>query len=101
MAENIARSLREGASYAVDIATDGEEGLYMAQSEPYDAVLLDLILPRLDGQKLVKQLRHSKQHSSVLVRTSRDEKESGVALLSTGADDYLTKPSDLGELLAR
>src|SRR5437588_5112255 len=101
MAENIARSLREGASYAVDIATDGEEGLYMAQSEPYDAVLLDLMLPRLDGLKLLKQLRHSKQHTPVLLLTVRDEKESVVALLNAGADDYLTKPFDLGELLAR
>jgi len=101
MAENIARSLREGASYAVDIATDGEEGLYMAQSEPYDAVLLDLMLPRLDGLKLLKQLRHSKQHTPVLVLTAREEKESVVALLNAGADDYLTKPFDLGELLAR
>jgi DNA-binding response OmpR family regulator len=101
MAENIARSLREGASYAVDIATDGEEGLYMAQSEPYDAVLLDLMLPRLDGLKLLQQLRHSKQHTPVLVLTAREEKESVVALLNAGADDYLTKPFDLGELLAR
>lgn len=101
MAENIARSLREGASYAVDIATDGEEGLYMAQSEPYDAVLLDLMLPRLDGLEVLKQLRHSKQHTPVLVLTAREEKESVVALLNAGADDYLTKPFDLGELLAR
>ena len=101
MAENIARSLREGASYAVDIATDGEEGLYMAQSEPYDAVLLDLMLPRLDGLEVLKQLRHSKRHTPVLVLTAREEKESVVALLNAGADDYLTKPFDLGELLAR
>ena len=101
MAENIARSLREGASYAVDIATDGEEGLYLAQSEPYDAVLLDLMLPRLDGLALLKRLRHSKQHTPVLVLTAREEKESVVALLNAGADDYLTKPFDLGELLAR
>ena len=92
MAENIARSLREGASYAVDIATDGEEGLYLAQSEPYDAVLLDLMLPRLDGLALLKRLRHSKQHTPVLVLTAREEKESVVALLNAGADDYLTKP---------
>ncbi|HYL12625.1 MAG TPA: response regulator transcription factor [Terriglobales bacterium] len=101
MAENIARSLREGASYAVDIATDGVEGLYMAQSEPYDAVLLDLMLPRLDGLELLKKLRNTKQHTPVLVLTAREEKESVVALLNAGADDYLTKPFDLGELLAR
>lgn len=101
MAENIARSLREGASYAVDIATDGEEGLYMAQSEPYDAVLLDLMLPRLDGVQLLRKLRSTKQDTPVLVLTAREEKESVVALLNAGADDYLTKPFDLGELLAR
>src|SRR5437660_8101590 len=73
----------------------------MAQAEPYDAVLLDLMLRRLDGLKLLKQLRHSKQHTPVLILTAREEKESVVELLNAGADDYLSKPFDLGELLAR
>ena len=101
LAENIARSLRESAGYAVDIAADGQEGLFLAESNPYDVVLLDLMLPRLDGQEFLSRIRQSGQHTPVLVLTARDDKESVVALLNTGADDYLTKPFDLGELLAR
>ena len=101
LAENIARSFRESAGYAVDIALDGEDGLFMAQSNPYDAVLLDLMLPRMDGTSVLRGIRAAKQHTPVLILTARDEKESVVALLNTGADDYLTKPFDLGELLAR
>lgn len=101
LAQNIARSLREIAGYAVDIANDGDEGLFMVESNPYDAVLLDLMLPRMNGLELLQRMRRSKQHTPVLVVTARDEKESIVALLNAGADDYLTKPFDLGELLAR
>lgn len=101
LAENIARSLRESAGYAVDIANDGEEGLFMVESNPYDAVLLDLMLPRMNGLEVLKRMRQGKQHTPVLVVTARDEKESIVELLNAGADDYLTKPFDLGELLAR
>jgi len=101
LAENIARSFRESAGYAVDIARDGEDGLFMAESNPYDAVLLDLMLPKLYGLGVLRKMREAKQHTPVLVLTARDEKESIVALLNTGADDYLTKPFDLGELLAR
>src|SRR5438477_2159576 len=101
LAENIGRSLRESAGYAVDIATDGEEGLFLVESNPYDAVLLDLMLPRMNGIEVLKRMRKAKQHTPVLVVTARDEKESIVALLNAGADDYVTKPFDLGELLAR
>jgi two-component system response regulator PhoP len=101
LAENIARSFRESAGYAVDIAADGVDGLFMAQSNPYDAILLDLMLPRLDGTDVLKGIRAARQHTPVLVLTARDEKESVVNLLNAGADDYLTKPFDLGELLAR
>lgn len=101
LADNIARSFRESAGYAVDIAADGVDGLFMAQSNPYDAILLDLMLPRLDGTDVLKGIRAAKQHTPVLVLTARDEKESVVNLLNAGADDYLTKPFDLGELLAR
>ncbi len=101
LAENIARSLRENAGYAVDTAADGEEGLFLAESNAYDIVLLDLMLPKLDGMHLLTRLRQSGQHTPVLVLTARDDKESIVALLNAGADDYLTKPFDLGELLAR
>src|SRR5579862_3723602 len=101
LAENIARSLRESAGYAVDIAPDGQEGLFMAESNEYDAILLDLMLPHVDGMQLLARIRKAGQRTPVLVVTARDDKESVVALLNAGADDYLTKPFDLGELLAR
>lgn len=101
LAENIARSLRESASYAVDVALDGEDGLYMAQSNPYDLVVLDLMLPKVDGLTLLKRLRTGGAETPVLILTARDDKESVVTLLNAGADDYVAKPFDLGELLAR
>ena len=101
LAENIARSLRESAAYAVDIALEGEDGLYMAQSNPYDLLILDLMLPKIDGLALLQRLRSGGGETPVLVLTARDEKESIIALLNAGADDYLAKPFDLGELLAR
>jgi DNA-binding response OmpR family regulator len=101
LAENVARSLRESAGYAVDTAADGEEGLFLAESNVYDALVLDLMLPKLDGVQMLTRLRKSGQRTPVLVLTARDDKESVVALLNAGADDYLTKPFDLGELLAR
>lgn len=101
LAENIARSLRESAGYAVDIAPDGQEGCFLAEDEPYDVVLLDLMLPQMDGMQVLKKIRKLGKHTPVLVVTARDDKESVVALLNAGADDYVTKPFDLGELLAR
>ena len=101
LAENVARSLRESAGYAVDVAADGQEGLFLAESNTYDVVLLDLMLPKVDGMQLLTRIRQAGQLTPVLVLTARDDKESVVALLNAGADDYLTKPFDLGELLAR
>jgi DNA-binding response OmpR family regulator len=101
LAENVARSLRENAGYAVDVAGDGEEGLYLAESAPYDLIVLDLMLPKLDGHTLLTRFRKKGQTTPVLVLTARDEKESVVRLLNAGADDYLAKPFDLGEFLAR
>jgi DNA-binding response OmpR family regulator len=101
LAENVARSLRESAGYAVDVALDGEEGAFMAESNPYDLVILDLMLPKLDGLSVLQHMRRGGSAVPVLVLTARDEKESIVALLNAGADDYVAKPFDLGELLAR
>ena len=101
LAENIARSLRESAGYAVDVATDGAQGLYMAESSPYDLVVLDLMLPKLDGHSLLVRYRQRGHETPVLVLSARDGKESIVRLLNAGADDYVAKPFDLGELLAR
>ena len=72
MAENIARSLRESAGYAVDVALDGEDGLYMAQTNPYDLLVLDLMLPKIDGLTLLRRLRDSGADAPVLVLTARD-----------------------------
>ena len=101
LAENVGRCLRESAGYAVDIAPDGQDGLFMAESNEYDAILLDLMLPHIDGMEVLRRIRKAGQRTPVLVVTARDDKESVVALLNAGADDYLTKPFDLGELLAR
>jgi DNA-binding response OmpR family regulator len=101
LADNIARSLRESAGYAVDVATDGAQGLYMAESSPYDLVVLDLMLPKLDGHSLLVRYRQRGHGTPVLVLSARDGKESVVRLLNAGADDYVAKPFDLGELLAR
>ena len=101
LAENVARSLRESAGYAVDTAFDGEEGLFMAKSNPYDLVILDLMLPKRDGLSVMHEIRRAGLSVPVLVLTARDEKDSVVALLNAGADDYVAKPFDLGELLAR
>ena len=101
LAENIARTLQEAAGYAVDVAHDGEEGLYLATTNEYDLIVLDLMLPKLSGEDLLTRYRTRDDATPVLVLTARDEKESVVRLLNAGADDYVAKPFDLGELLAR
>ncbi len=101
LGENISRALRESASFAVDHATDGHEGKHMALAGHYDVIILDLMLPGLDGLSLLAAIRHENISTPVLVLSARDEKECVVSLLNTGADDYLSKPFDLGELLAR
>jgi two-component system response regulator PhoP len=101
LAENVARSLRENTSSAVDIAFDGEEGLFLAESSPYDLIVLDLMLPKISGLDLLRKYRKNGHKTPVLVLSAREEKDSVVALLNAGADDYLAKPFDLGELLAR
>lgn len=98
---NVSRALNESAGYATDCAADGAEGLYLAQSNPYDLVILDLMLPKISGQSLLKQLRDSGSNVPILVLTARDDKETIVCVLNAGADDYVCKPFDLGELIAR
>ena len=95
----LARSLR-GEGYAVDTATDGGEGLSKAESTDYDAIVLDVMLPGLDGWEVLGRLRKQKT-TPVLMLTARDKMMDRVRGLDTGADDYLVKPFDLPELLAR
>jgi len=95
----LAKALRE-EGYAVDTAADGEEGLYKAQNAEYDAVVLDVMLPRMDGWEVLRSLRQSRK-TPVLMLTARDAARDRVRGLDTGADDYLVKPFDLGELFAR
>jgi len=101
LAQNVARGLREAAGFAVDLSFDGEDGLFMAESNAYDLIILDLMLPVINGLDLLHQLRKNGRVSPVLVLTARDEKEWIIKLLNAGADDYLSKPFDLGELIAR
>src|SRR2546429_772500 len=95
----LSRGLREDG-YAVDSAADGEEGLYKAEGTEYDAIILDLMLPKLDGWELLRRLRRSRK-TPVLMLTARDAIRDRVRGLDAGADDYLVKPFDLDELLAR
>jgi two-component system response regulator PhoP len=101
LSENIAAALREGAGFAVDRALDGATGWHLAQNLCYDLVVLDLMLPGMDGIAIVKRMRGARDRTPVLILTARDERTSVVELLNAGADDYLTKPFDLGELIAR
>jgi two-component system OmpR family response regulator len=95
----LARSLRD-EGYAVDTARDGEDGLFKAESVNYDALVLDIMLSRLDGWEVLRRLREKKK-TPVLLLTARDKTVDRVRGLDTGADDYLVKPFDLPELLAR
>src|SRR5437762_3612989 len=95
----LARALRD-EGYAVDIAPDGEEGLYKTESYDYDAIVLDVMMPKLDGWGVLAKLRKTKK-TPVLMLTARDQTRDRVRGLDTGADDYVVKPFDLPELLAR
>ena len=97
--ESLLKALREDG-YAADGAAEGEDGLYKAQNYEYDAVVLDIMLPRIDGWELLRTLRKTKK-TPVLMLTARDAVPDRVRGLNTGADDYLVKPFDLSELLAR
>jgi len=101
LAENIASALREGPGLAVDCAEDGEVGLDLAGNLCYDLIILDLMLPKVDGLSVLKLLRGRGDRTSVLILTAKGGHSSIVELLNAGADDYLSKPFDLGELIAR
>ena len=101
---NLGRQLRatlEGAGYAVDLATDGEDGHYLGSTETYDAIILDLGLPEIDGLTVLDRWRKEGIKVPVLVLTARDSWSDKVAGLDAGADDYLAKPFQTEELIAR
>jgi two-component system, OmpR family, response regulator len=97
--ELVADTLRE-KGYAVDTAPDGEDALYKAQNWDYDAIVLDVIMPQVDGWEVLTRLRRTKK-TPVLMLTSRGKIPDRIRGLDTGADDYLVKPFDVTELLAR
>lgn len=96
----IAKGLRQHG-FAVDIAADGEEGLFQAESGDHDIIILDLMLPKMDGLSLLRNLRSQGINTHVLILTAKDTVDDRVQGLDDGADDYLTKPFALKELLAR
>lgn len=97
--QGLARALRD-EGYAVDTADNGEDGLFSAEGNDYDAIVLDIMLPKLDGWQVLARLRKTRK-TPVLMLTARDQSRDRVRGLDTGADDYVVKPFDLPELLAR
>ena len=100
----LARQLKqrlEGEGYAVDTAADGEEGRFLGETEPYDAVILDLGLPKIDGLTVLRSWRRAGMAVPVLILTARDAWNEKVQGIDAGADDYLAKPFSMEELLAR
>lgn len=102
--QNAARMLAKGLreqTYAVDLASDGEAALYQASINDYDLIILDVMLPKKDGFDVCRELRATGSSVPVLMLTARDDVQDRIAGLDTGADDYLVKPFDFRELLAR
>src|ERR1700753_534256 len=101
---DLSRQLKQAladAGYAVDHAPDGEEGLYLGENEPYDAIVLDLGLPKIDGVSVLEQWRRGNIATPVMILTGRGDWSEKVSGFAAGADDYLTKPFHTEELLAR
>jgi DNA-binding response OmpR family regulator len=102
--KNLANILKKGLkenSFTVELSFDGEEGLYMAETYPYDAVILDIMLPKMDGFAIMDRLRAKKINVPVLMLTAKGELGDRIKGLNIGADDYITKPFEFSELLAR
>ena len=100
----LVRALRQGLEeegFAVDVAMDGEDADFKARSAEYDAIILDIMLPKKDGMTLLKEWRKAGMKTHILMLTARGTLDDKVRGLDTGADDYLTKPFELEELLAR
>lgn len=100
----IANTIKKGLeneNYAVDVSYDGQSGLDLAMSETYDIIILDLMLPAIDGLTICKSLRKENVHTPILILTAKNQLDNKVETLDSGADDYLTKPFAFTELLAR
>lgn len=100
LSNNIKQGLLE-SGFAVDQAFDGEEGQYLAESEDYDAIVLDIMLPKIDGVSLCKELRKKQIKTPILMLTAKSRLDDKVEGLDAGADDYLTKPFEFAELKSR
>ena len=100
IASFIVKGLR-ATGYAVDHATDGEEGLHLVLTQPYDTAIIDIMLPILDGLVLIERMRKEKVNTPVIILSAKDSIDDRVKGLQTGGDDYLTKPFAFSELLAR
>ena len=100
LASFIRRGLKE-KNYAVDVAYDGNKGLFLADVNTYDLIILDIMLPHKDGVSICRELRQKKNDAPILMLTARDDVEDKITGLDAGADDYLTKPFAFAELLAR
>jgi two-component system OmpR family response regulator len=100
IASFIVKGLR-ATGYAIDHATDGEEGLHLALTEPYDTAIIDIMLPKLDGLALIERIRKEKVNIPIIILSAKDSIDDRVKGLQTGGDDYLTKPFAFSELLAR
>ncbi len=98
--QQIEQSLKR-SNYSVDVASDGELGLFQASEYPYDAAIIDIGLPKIDGISLIRQLRERQIAFPILILTARDHWQDKVEGLDAGADDYLTKPFQIEELMAR
>jgi two-component system OmpR family response regulator len=100
LASFISKGLREGG-FAVDHCADGEDGLHMALTEPYDAAIVDVMLPKLDGLSLIDELRKTKNNTPVIILSAKRSVDDRIKGLQAGGDDYLVKPFSFAELLAR
>jgi two-component system, OmpR family, response regulator len=100
IASFVSKGLKQ-AGYAVDHATDGEEGLHLALTEPYDAAIIDIMLPKLDGLSIIERVRKEGINTPVIILSAMRTVDDRVKGLQTGGDDYLTKPFSFSELLAR
>ncbi|MGJ8656380.1 MAG: response regulator transcription factor [Akkermansiaceae bacterium] len=98
--ESVALGIRD-KGWLVDTSSDGEEGLWMATENEYDAIILDVMLPKLNGFEILKQLRKNSNNTPVIMLTAKDELENRIEGLDSGADDYLTKPFYIDELISR